>query len=294
MTSLDDLSIVVLSYNRHDALAHTLEQLAPLGQRGAEIIVVDNASGDGSPELVGERFPWARLIALDQNVAIEGFNIGARGASGAFILILDDDAWPEASAIEHAVSTMRSRPELGGIMLHRKHPRTNEYEWPFDRLSRPVEPWPDMGCANLVRREAWEQVEGYESGFFLYRNDTDLALKLLGAGWQVRFDPSLRAFHDSPVVTVKTPRWFELSTRNWVWMCRRHARGWVRWEGIVLGWLWAHRLARLSLRRHARALRGFLAGLVRPPPPLPARVRPDGSALARLIALKRRLRARRG
>ncbi len=294
MSDLNDLSIVVLSYNRHDALAHTLRTLAPLAARGARVVVVDNASGDGSADMVRERFDWVHLIALDENLAIEGFNIGVRAATGDFVLILDDDAWPEDGSIERALSSMRARPELGGIMLHRLHPRTGAFEWPFDRLDEPVEPWPDMGCANLVRRSAWEQVGGYESAFFLYRNDTDLALKLLGAGWQVRFDPRLRALHDSPVVTVKTTRWFELSTRNWVWMCRRHGRGLVRWQAVVLGWLWAHRLARTSPRRHLRALRGFIAGLVRPYPPLPTSVRPDGTPLARLIGLKRRLRARRG
>lgn len=287
---LADLSIVVLSFNRRDALAHTLTQLAPLHDRGCEVIVVDNASADNSPDLVRDRFAWAILLALDRNVAIDGFNRGADLASREFLLILDDDAWPEAGAIERALSAMRARAALGGIMLHRRHPRTGEHEWPFDRVHEPADSWPDMGCGNLVRREAWNMVRGYEPAFYLYRNDTDLALKLLGAGWDVRFDPRDRVLHDSPVVRRKTPRWFYLSTRNWIWMCKRHGTGAGRVLAIVLGWLWAHRLARLSPARHARALAGAMSGVFRPAPPLPADVRPDGSPLRRLIALKRTLR----
>ena len=294
MSDLGDLSIVVLSYNRREALAHTLKQLAPLAERGCEVIVVDNASQDGSAQMVADCFAWVRLLALSENLAIEGFNRGAAQARRTFVLILDDDAWPQEGAIERALTVMRARDDLGGVMLHRLHPSTGAFEWPFDRIDAPQDRWPDMGCGNLVRREAWEQVMGYESAFFLYRNDTDLALKLLGAGWDVRFDPQDRVWHDSPVVRVKTPRWFDLSTRNWVWMCKRHGRGRGRWLAIVMGWLWAHRLAGTSVVRHFRALRGFVVGVVRPPPPLPASVRPDGSALGRLIGLKRRLRARRG
>ncbi len=288
--SLGDLSIVVLSFNRRDALARTLGELCSTADAGAQVIVVDNASSDGSAGMVGERFGWAELVELDQNVAIEGFNRGAARADREFVLILDDDSWPEAGAIERAMAMMRVDGRLGGMMLHRRHPKTMEFEWPFDHVDSPQRGWPDMGCGNLVRLEAWRQVGGYESAFFLYRNDTDLALKLLGAGWDVAFDPRIRVRLDSPVVKNKTPRWFELSTRNWVWMCKRHGRGLGRVTAICLGWLWAHRLARCSAIRHWRAFRGFVAGVSRAAPGLEESVRADGSALRRLVALKLRHR----
>ncbi len=288
--ALGDLSIVVLSFNRRDALVRTLTELRAHAERGAQVVVVDNASGDGSAEAVREGFAWAELIELPENVAIEGFNRGAERADREFVLILDDDSWPEEGAVERAMATIRADGRLGGVMLHRQHPRTGEFEWPFERIQTPQRGWPDMGCGNLVRLDAWRQVGGYEAAYFLYRNDTDLALKLLGAGWDVAFDPGNRVRHDSPVIRKKTPRWFELSTRNWVWMCKRHGRGFGRVTAIVLGWLWAHRLARWSPVRHWRALKGFVSGLVRRPPRLEDAVRADGSALRRLIALKLRHR----
>ena len=127
-----------------------------------------------------------------------------------------------------------------------------------------------MGCGNLVRRTAWDRVGGYEESFFLYRNDTDLALKLLGAGWGVWFDPTLVAWHDSPASAAKSLRWFETATRNWVWVCRRHGGALGCAAGVVMGWAWAHRLAGGSLKAHARVLRGAWQGVSQKPAAVPA------------------------
>ena len=284
------LSIVVLAFNREDALAHTLAALEPIHRAGAEVIVVDNASADGTSAMVERTFPWVRLLTLEQNLGVEGFNRGADLATRELILILDDDAAPEPGALERALELLHSDATLGGIMLHRRHPRTGRWEWPFERIGSQQRQWPDMGCGNLVRAEAWHRVGGYERGFFLYRNDTDLALKLRAAGYDLLFDPTLVVLHDSKVVQRQKPRWFYLSTRNWVWMCRRHGRGSLRITAIALGWLWAHRLAGLSVSRQVMALRGGIAGVLRGHPPLPMGLAPDGSALRRLITLKRTVR----
>lgn len=286
------LSIVVLVYNRREALQRTLREIEPIARGGAEVIVVDNGSEDGSCEGARQAAPWARVERLETNLGVEGFNRGAALATRDILLILDDDAWPDPASLREALSLLALRPEVAGVMMHRRHPVSGAFEWPFARLTEAREPWPDMGCANLVRRSAWEAVGGYEAGYFLYRNDTDLALKLLGAGGVVHFNPGWIAWHDSPAARVKSLRWFFLSTRNWVWMCKRHARGLTRWQGVLLGWAWAHRLAGWRLRAHGRALAGAWVGLVRRAPPVPGAVRQRGPGLRELLRLKRRLRGR--
>ncbi|MCA9287544.1 MAG: glycosyltransferase family 2 protein [Phycisphaerales bacterium] len=301
------LSVIIVVYNRREAVLRTIGHLdACLGQLAgepnespgadpvwagfAEVIVVDNASTDGSAAAVREVFPLCRVIELEANTGVEAFNRGVAAARGTHLLILDDDAWPEARGLGEGLAAMEQDDTLGAVMLQPVHPRTGTWEWPFDRVAEREANWPDLRCANLVRREAWERVGGYESGFFLYRNDTDLALKLLGAGYDVVYDPSWRAMHDSPHITVRRLRWFVLSTRNWVWMCRRHARrlGWVI-PGLM-GWLWAHRLAGWSVARQWAAFRGGVGGFLVPGPRVPPCVRRDGKGLTRLIELKRRLR----
>jgi GT2 family glycosyltransferase len=285
------LSVIILTRDRVEALLHTLGKLRddPVG-RDCEIVVVDNASSDGTPATVRERFPDVRVVETGDNLGVEGFNRGVAASSGEVVLILDDDAWPAEGTLAGALDRLKDRPELDAIMLHRRHPRTDEWEWPFDRDVDNTESWPDMGSGNMVRRAAWDDVGGYEAGYFLYRNDTDLALKLLAANRPVSFARDLHVWHDSPIARRKTPRWIHRSTRNWVWLCKRHGGGGSGVVGILFGWLWAHRLARFSPAGHVAAIRGMIEGVVRPAPAMPGSVRADGSALRRLIKLKMRYR----
>ncbi|MEO1584887.1 MAG: glycosyltransferase family 2 protein [Planctomycetota bacterium] len=285
------LSIVILTRDRIDKLLHTIEQLEldEVG-RDAEIIVVDNGSADGTPATLRERHPRVRVVETQDNLGVEGFNRGAQASTGDALLILDDDAWPAPGTLAGALDRLEREPGLDALMLHRRHPKTNSWEWPFDNDIGDADRWPDMGSGNIVRREAWDAVGGYEAGYFLYRNDTDLALKLLAAGRTAAFARGLHVWHDSPIASRKTPAWIRRSTRNWVWLCKRHGGRGSGIAGIALGWLWAHRLARLSLPGHAAAVRGMIEGVAQRPPALGSGIKPDGRALRRLIALKMRYR----
>ncbi|MEO1534991.1 MAG: glycosyltransferase family 2 protein, partial [Planctomycetota bacterium] len=285
------LSIIILTRNRVEQLLHTLTKLreGDVG-RDCEVVVVDNDSRDGTPATVRERFPDVVVAETGDNLGVEGFNRGVAASTGETVLILDDDAWPAEGALAGALDRLRAEPDLDAIMLHRRHPKTDEWEWPFSHELNDDSTWPDMGSGNVIRRDAWDAVGGYESGYFLYRNDTDLALKLLAARKRVAFARDLHVWHDSPIAKHKTPKWIWRSTRNWVWLCRRHGKRSSGLRGILLGWLWAHRLARLSPAGHVMALRGLFEGLLRPAPALEDSVRPNGEALRRLIRLKMRYR----
>lgn len=293
---LGTLAVIVLSHNRWSALEQTLEALGADPScrdehRRPRVIVVDNASADGSPARVRARFPGAALIELDRNVGVDAYNQGVARADSDYVLILDDDARPEPAALAGALALLDRRPDLAAVTLHPRHPATGRSEWPFAARAEPADDWPLMGCANLVRRDAWLAAGGYEPAFFLYRNDADLAMKLRAAGWGVHFNPAWTVLHDSPAAARKSPRWFELATRNWIWLCRRHGRGLSGLAGALAGWVWAHRLAGRSLPLHARALRGAAAGIFRAAPPLPFGFSPDGSVFRRLLSLRRASRA---
>ncbi|MEL7483529.1 MAG: glycosyltransferase, partial [Planctomycetota bacterium] len=270
------LSIIILTRDRVEQLLHTLTKLreGDVG-RDCEIVVVDNDSRDGTPATIRARFSDVVVVETGDNLGVEGFNRGVAASSGEAVLILDDDAWPAKGTLAGALDRLKAEPDLDAIMLHRRHPKTDEWEWPFAHELSDDSTWPDMGSGNIIRRDAWDAVGGYESGYFLYRNDTDLALKLLAAGKRVAFARDLHVWHDSPIAKRKTPKWIWRSTRNWVWLCRRHGRRGSGLRGILLGWLWAHRLARLSPAGHVMALRGLFEGLLQPAPALEDSVRPD-------------------
>src|SRR5262245_29360798 len=149
-----------------------------------------------------------------------------------------------------------------------------------------------MGCGNPVRTEAWRRVGGYDKDFFLYRNDCDLALKLLAAGLDVRFNPAWIVWHDSPAAARKSDRWLHLATRNWVWLARRHGRGRPAVLGALAGVVWASRQAGFNPLRQWRVLQGATAGLFSSAEPLPPGIEPNGAPYAEMIQLQFRSKLR--
>jgi GT2 family glycosyltransferase len=297
------LSVIILSHNRREALLHTLTDLAPLTKRArqeasptsdsapapapapliSELILVDNASADGTLDAVRQCFAHLldpgplRILGLPENLAIEGFNRGADLALGEFLLILDDDARPDPASLASALDLLRSDPTLAGVALLPIHPRTNIPEWRFATPGTLLRDFPAFGCANLVRASAWRVVGGYQREFFLYRNDVDLALKFLGAGLGVAHNPAWFAWHDSPAAAKKSSRWLRLATRNWAWLARRHTpRSFLNSRTlatIALQFAWTLRQAGLDVDRLTQACEGLREGLTTPPPALPAGVR---------------------
>jgi GT2 family glycosyltransferase len=277
------LSIVILSYNRREALRRTLTELRAQGLlESAEVIVADNASNDGTDQMVTREFPRVRWLPQAANNAIATFNVAAAQATGDLLLLLDDDAWPDAAALPAAIDLLARRPQVGAVALLPKHPSTGAPEW---RLAGDAArgDFPRMGCGNLVRMDAWKRVGAYESAFWLYRNDADLALKLLSAGYDVWFDPAWIVWHDSPAAARKSDRWLRTATRNWGWLAKRHGRGLSKWWGMLAGFAWASRQAGLSPSRQFCVVRGVLDAIGRPAPKLPEACRVDGLAFAKLV-----------
>lgn len=281
------LSVLILTHNRVAMLRRTLEALGrDPAARGAQIIVVDNASRDGTVEMTRRRFPEARVVALPENVGVGGFNAARIWADREMLLVLDDDAVPAPGVLARALALLARRHDLAAVALHPVHPATGVSEWPFALAGPPTDRFPLLGCANLVRAADWDAAGGYDPDFFLYRNDTDLALKLLAMGRGVYHDPAWHVWHDSPGAGRKSSRWFRLATRNWCWLCRRHGRGLTAWSAVALGWVHAHRLAGLDPRAHASVLAGVWSGLRESPPPLLLDTARRGSGLRTLLALR--------
>lgn len=224
-----EASLIVLSFNTRNLLRENLTCLqAVSAEIDSEIIVVDNASHDGSADMVAAEFPGIRLIRAPHNLGFAGGNnLGYKAARGEFLILVNSDAFIEANALHRGLEQMRKYPEVGlagGLLFsrdQRHEPSARQFPSPlndllnltglaaryprsrfFGRFDRtwadPLEPaevdWvPGAFC--IIRRAALDQIGFFDERFFLYYEEVDLCRRLRKAGWSVWYWPDLQAVH---------------------------------------------------------------------------------------------------
>ena len=112
------VSINILSFNRHDELRVTLTKVYEQDYKNIEVIVVDNASSDGSPEMVEKEFPHVKLLKLDKNIGVAGWNEGLKAAKGKYVLVLDDDCFIEKNALKKAIEEFNLAKDIACITFN--------------------------------------------------------------------------------------------------------------------------------------------------------------------------------
>ncbi|SDJ79286.1 glycosyltransferase family 2 protein [Aliiruegeria lutimaris] len=222
-----DLSIVIVNWNTRDMLRDCLNTvLAGLGGLEAEIWVVDNASEDGSPEMVEGLFPQVKLI---RNVENRGFaaanNQALARATGRHVLLLNSDTLVRGEVLPASVAWMDAHPEAGVMgcrvlnsdgslqitgsrfptLLNLSLQACGLTRLPgafFDRYR--MERWDRRdarpldvisGCYMLVRREAMEVVGLLDESFFFYGEETDWCRRFSQAGWELWLAPVGEIIH---------------------------------------------------------------------------------------------------
>ena len=222
------ITVIVVSYEARSYLERCLGSLDSLAAKGHEILVVDNASSDGSADLAREGFPFCRVLALERNVGFGAANnLAAREASGDSLLLLNPDAWLEEGCAQALLGALEGSPGLGMVAPVLLYPNGDrQFSWnptrgligesvqrfrnrfetrfwahrPCARLLQALgDPgWLSASCA-LVRRQAWDDVGGFDEDFFLYFEDVDLCVRLAAAGWEIAETPQASAFHEKGV-----------------------------------------------------------------------------------------------
>jgi len=226
---MPEVSVIIVNWNARQYLARCL---AALAEHGAgvdyDLWVVDNASEDDSVAFVQRAYPQAHLIVNAQNVGFARANNQAMAQStGRFLLLLNSDAFLQAGALEALLQAMRDHPDTGiaGAQLFYEDGRLQRSCYAFPTLASELWQtlWLDrlfphsrvfggyqmtwwamdtprevdwvMGACILVRREALEQVGGFDETFFMYSEETDLCYRMKQAGWKVRYVPEARVVH---------------------------------------------------------------------------------------------------
>jgi GT2 family glycosyltransferase len=200
-----------VNYNGRQLLSELFESLAGQTRAADEVIMVDNASTDSSLELVRARFPWVKIIASSTNVGFaEGNNIGLRQAAGEYVALLNNDTVVDERWLAELIFALdedeRAGAAVSKIFLAVETPTIdcagaefNNLGFTWGRGSNQV----DCGqfdaatespsftaCAALVRRSALRGTPLFDRSFFMYYEELDLALRLRGFGYTIRYIPT--------------------------------------------------------------------------------------------------------
>lgn len=186
------VSFVLATHNRQAIVVKTLERLTGCGldRSDYEIIVVDNASDDGTPEAAASRSDV--LIALHRNAGSCAKAYGIERAAGRYIVFLDDDSYARPGSIARMIHRFEDDPLLGaaGFTVH----------LPDGRQEGSALPGVFVGCGVGFRSEALKAAGGLDHSFFMQAEEYDLSFRLVGAGWRVG------VFDDLHVEHLKTDR----------------------------------------------------------------------------------------
>lgn len=252
-----DGSVVVVTYRCRDAARDCLASLYEnAGDVSLEVVVVDNASGDGTDDLVREEFPDARLFALEENIGFgRAVNLAAEHARGEYLLLLNPDTVVHAGMPAELISFARSLPApaiCGGRTLRPDGRLDPGSCWGAPSLwslfcfatmlstafkgSRVFDPeslggWKRdsvrdvdivTGCLLFVPKELWLDLGGFDPRFFVYGEDADLALRAAAAGVRRVITPDAVVTHEVGVSSATRPDKLILLFRGKVTLLRKH------------------------------------------------------------------------
>jgi GT2 family glycosyltransferase len=226
-----DLSIIIVSYNTKQLLEECLQSLAEAEQpaNGAEIIVVDNASADGSQAMVRKKFPDVHLLANAENVGFStANNLGAAVAEGRVLLFLNSDTRLAKEALVQPLDYLEAHPQVGAITVRLYYPNgdrdpDNHRGFPtpwnalchFSGLSRlfPNNPrfngyfqsYVDFnkthaveviaGSFMMMPRRVYDQLGGWDETYFFYGEDIDFCYRIGEAGYDIIYYPHVEVLH---------------------------------------------------------------------------------------------------
>ncbi len=256
------VSIIIVTYNSSRVIGACLTSLAADAQSGTlEVIVVDNASADGTPDFVRREFPWAKVIAGNENLGYsKGVNVGIREARARYLFILNPDTVVKRGAVAKLIDYMDQNPAVGiagpklvfqdgsvqlscrrfytlTVLLLRRTPLGKLVKNPkpvrdhlmldFDHNSTREVDWL-LGAAMFVRREAVDSVGMMDERFFLYFEDVDWCYRMKQRGLSVVYVAEAVVEHGYQRESAQT-----VLNRSFVAHLASLVRYYEKWGGVA-------------------------------------------------------------
>jgi GT2 family glycosyltransferase len=193
------VTINILSFNRKDELRNTLQKVFEQDYKNIEVIVVDNASTDGSSKMVKEEFPEVKLIKMEKNIGIAGWNEGFFAAKGEYVLVLDDDAYPAEDSITFSISEFINNYEVACIAFNLIDINSGEFykcDWIPQNKSKKIF-WPVfVGCAFIVRVDRLPNEFKFPESYFVYQHELPMSAEIYIHNKKILFVPDIHGFHN--------------------------------------------------------------------------------------------------
>ena len=279
-----ELSYCVVNTNARELLLTCLEAIRRTHPAGVdhELLVLDNASDDGSAAAVGERFPDVRVIGRERRAGLaENNSLLLREAQGRFCLLLNEDTEILEGAAAALLEALRADPEAavaGAQLLDTdRHPIPCAWRLPGPgtalaqalflhrwlvtqsghplRDGAPREVGWVQSCAMLVRRRAAEEVGYLDPDFFVYSEEVDLQKRMRDAGWRILYAGAARAIHREQLATDRSAgarrRVVQFHRGRETYMRKHHSLPAVMLSRLLWAWSYVPRaVAALFMSRH--------------------------------------------
>ena len=237
------ISVVVLNWNGEKVIEKCLKSLRVQTYHPLEIIVVDNASTDGSLDLIKKNFPDVKLIVNKKNLGFGGGNnVGIQMAQGKYIMILNNDAYLDPACIEELKRCIEKDEKYGAcaskILLEFENNLIDaagievypdglsigrgrlEKE---DRYDKEEEVFSPSGCAGLYRKEMLDDIGLFDEDFFAYADETDMGWRSRLAGWRCIYNPKALVYHSHSASSgTYSPLKAFLVERNRIWVALKY------------------------------------------------------------------------
>lgn len=272
------VTVVLVNYNGGDLVLGALAALAKQDFEDFRVVVVDNASNDGSPEAIETSYPDVRLIRAGRNLGFAaGNNRAIRDVPlGEYVALLNPDAFPERDWLTELVRGAERHPDAGGLgsRMYLDAERTlldgvgdvyhvsgltwrqGHHSPAPGRFLDEVEIFSPCAAAALYRSAAVRDVGGFEESFFMYLEDVDLGFRMRLRGWSCWYVPTARVRHlGSAIVGARSDFQIYHGHRNLVWAFVQDMPAPLFWLYLPLHVaLDLYSLASLTLQGHGRAI----------------------------------------
>ena len=243
-----DISVVIVGWNAEHYLELCLESLQKTPpRRTMEVLVVDNASSDGSAEMIEAKFPWVKLIKSSENLGFaKGNNVAIRQCQGRYIALVNPDVIVFPGCLDALADFLDQNPKVGNVGPRVFNPDMTQqstcrrfptlwnnfcsafglatkfktsrifagehmFFFPHDRTLA-VEVL--VGCFSMIRREAFDAIGLLDEKLFMYGDDVDWCRRCWNAGWEVVFFPGAQAIHDRGKITAPYPVRFAVAQQR--------------------------------------------------------------------------------